>query len=215
MHQSKLCLVVLVIIIIFYRDLKGQISKKQVKSKLDGNNYRVIKKYNNHNDASDMIAEMNLFTKKLIKSLRHVYLEHPDVRTSDYEIGKTFTITLMERYYPESLSENEPESPQKTSFTKNKGEEISLCLREKTSGQNKMHDADLLKFVLIHELAHVISIRLNHGKEFWVNFKFLLEFCERHDLYKSQDYKKNNTVYCGMYIRYNPAYDVNSASFFS
>ena len=60
-----------------------------------------------------------------------------------------------------------------TSYTINKGEEMHVCLREKDK-HTKLHDMNTLMFVVLHELAHVMSDSVGHNKEFKDNFKFIL-----------------------------------------
>ena len=54
-------------------------------------------------------------------------------------------------------------------YTKNKGEEISVCLLD----DEKKFNA--LIFVSIHELSHIATTDIGHTFKFWENFKFLLE----------------------------------------
>ena len=77
-----------------------------------------------------------------------------------------------------------------TSHTENKGEKIVFCLRQRDD-KEKLVDMNTMKFVAIHELGHVITVSVGHTQEFWDNFKWLLEICEKHNIYKSVDYSKN------------------------
>src|SRR5690606_25870581 len=118
-------------------------------------------------------SEINAFALSFISRLNYVYIDNPDTNSRDYAKGRQIANILLSKYNPKALTENMPNSTKNTSFTKNKGEEISLCLREKQSGNNNFHELNDLLFVFIHELAHVVSIEVNHGAEFWTNFKFL------------------------------------------
>jgi hypothetical protein len=91
---------------------------------------------------------------------------------------------------------------------------ISLCLREKYSGKNVLHSLDILLFVMLHEIGHVITPEYNHTRRFWTNFKFLLEFCDVNDIYYSPDFDSNNVKYCSIDITYNPRYDKLLYSYF-
>jgi hypothetical protein len=177
-----------------------------VKSGIDGNSYSVISSYEDQEKAADLIAQINLFTIKLIKKLKETYLT---ISPNNAEQIKGFEVAsvLDIRYTPLALSENKPTSDKDTSFTQNKGELISLCLREKQSGKNQFHSLDVLKFVMIHELAHIVTPELNHSTLFWNNFRFLLEFSKKNNLYTSPNYGDYNELYCGMTIKYNPMYD--------
>ena len=209
-------LVVILIIIIIYDNcisLNQYFATENIKSNVDGQYYKVVKKYDDRRQASNIISEINLFGLELINNLEKVYILNSNENTLDYTKGYDITLKLLDRY-PNTLTENDPTSPDKTSFTKGKGELISLCLREKASGNNEFHGMDIIKFVLLHEMAHVVSVSYQHTNEFWINFKFLLQFCEKRNIYFSKDYKNNNTVYCGLLVKYNPVFDSNIPSYF-
>ena len=89
-----------------------------------------------------------------------------------------------------------------------------MCLREKLSGEYKFHDIDTLQFVFIYEFVHIVTIEMNHVVSFWINFKFLLEFCNKYDLYKTKNYNIENVNYCGMEITYSPIQDKILPSYF-
>ena len=65
-------------------------------------------------------------------------------------------------------------------------------------------DDNTILFVVIHELAHVMTISTGHTEEFWANMKFLLEQAEDINIYVPVDYSQNNTEYCGMMITSSP-----------
>ena len=88
---------------------------------------------------------------------------------------------LKKNYRPESLSENTKDSIH-TSYSLNKGEKISLCLREK-SEDIIFEDDNTIIFVVIHELAHVMTESIGHTKEFWDNMKYLLEKANEINIY--------------------------------
>ena len=91
-----------------------------------------------------------------------------------------------------------------SSYTVNKGELISVCVRFKPA-KEVFHNDNTLWFVLMHELAHVMSISEGHGPEFVKNFKFLLKESESMGIYEPVDYSNNNNiVYCGVKVTNNP-----------
>jgi hypothetical protein len=202
--------IILLIIVIFYDNICSTYNEFfhsiMIKSNLDGETYKVASDYIDSKEAADKMADINLFTIKLIDKLKSVYI-NSDAQTPEQKKGLVVTNILLSKFNSNSLSENDPIDFTKTSYTKNKGEEISLCLREKISGENKLHSSQLLKFVMLHELAHIITPELEHTPLFWNNFRFLLDFCAKYDLYRSDNYTINNTMYCGMKIEYNPFYD--------
>jgi predicted metal-dependent hydrolase len=62
-------------------------------------------------------------------------------------------------------------------------------------------------FVAIHEMAHITTVSIGHNKEFWDNFKFMLENATELGIYDPVDYAKKPQEYCGMKIHDNPYYD--------
>lgn len=205
---------ILLLYLLFVRPATEFFTLKSIKSGIDGEKYRVVSKYSDRDIAASHIGAMNIFTIDLIKKLKEVYSTSSDTNTNEYHKGQDIINILLERFDKKSLKENDSDDPDKTSYTTNKGKVIALCLREKQSGKNKLHDLDLIKFVFLHELAHIVSVSYIHDAEFWVNFKFLLQFCSKYNLYNSIDYKKNNVVYCGLLVEYNPVYDDIIPSYF-
>ena len=219
-YTPVLIIIILVLIVILFKQkYKDFFTITRIKSTVDYNMYPVASKYVDKEKAANLIGDLNLFTIKLIAKLREVYIDNVDIikksrYRKEYRTGAELTNILFKRYSAGSLQENDPVSIDATSYTTNKGEIISFCLREKVSGKNNFHDLHTLQFVLLHELAHIITKEYNHSKSFWTNFKFLLEFCERYNLYKTKNYDLEKTPYCGMYITYNPINDKQLVSYF-
>lgn len=120
-------------------------------------------------------------------------------------------IQLKSRYKVERISEISPLNPSgSTSYTENKGEKLVLCLRNKepnVKGEYEFHDINLIMFVVLHELTHVMNDRWGHKMQFWQLFKFVLQNAVECGIYKPEDYRKQPVRYCGMDITYNPYYD--------
>jgi hypothetical protein len=94
-----------------------------------------------------------------------------------------------------------------TAFSENKGEKLAFCLA-RTKHSEHLIDENTLIFVYTHELAHIATKSVGHKKEFWDNFKFLLEEAKETGFYSPVDYKKDSQTYCGMTITDNPYYDM-------
>ena len=62
-------------------------------------------------------------------------------------------------------------------------------------------------FVIIHELAHVMSVSIGHGSEFMKNFRFLLKESKIAKIYNPIDYSLNNINYCGVDVTHNPYFN--------
>ena len=86
---------------------------------------------------------------------------------------------------------------------------MSFCLKD--FNDVNLETLNLLTYVGIHELAHVMSVETGHGEEFKNNFKFLLEYSKNLKYYDKLlnrevpvyiALNKLNTPndYCGVYI---------------
>ena len=53
---------------------------------------------------------------------------------------------------------------------------MSFCLQKSRSPN--LAEINLITYVAIHELAHIMSIEIGHGTEFIVNFEYLLDFAK-------------------------------------
>jgi len=98
------------------------------------------------------------------------------------------------------IYENDPKSDL-TSFSVNKGEEIAFCLKSKKSGE--IHDANLIMYVALHEMAHIACPEIGHGELFKKIFKFLTEQAIELGIYKYDDYDSKPVEYCGMILSSN------------
>ena len=94
-----------------------------------------------------------------------------------------------------------------TSYSVNKGESVHLCLRQREGTDESLVKEDVIMFVAIHEMAHMITKTIGHGPDFWNNFAWLLKEAESIGLYKSYDFKAHPVKYCGMSITDQPTYD--------
>lgn len=99
-----------------------------------------------------------------------------------------------------SIYETDPNSDL-TSYSVNKGEELSICLKSKTS--NKLHDINLLMYVIIHEMAHFACPEIGHGELFQKIFKKFLEVAVELKIYHYEDYSTKPVEYCGMILSSN------------
>ncbi len=155
-----------------------------IKSKLDGRNY-IVRKLPDAIKAADKLATINSNVQKLISTLN---------------TGKKGVSKLKSRYNPNTLSETGI-GAKYTSYSVNKGEKISICVRQI---DDSFIDDNTIMFVVIHELAHVMSESIGHTKEFWDNMKYLLEEGEKIGIYRPVNYKENPETYCGMEINSTP-----------
>lgn len=172
-----------------------------VASKVDNKSYSVLTKFKDQDRAANQLAKINIKNLALIEHLTRKY-QH-----AGGTLGNVIAARLKHRYRPDRLRENDPSDKWNTSFTEDKGEVLALCLREKITGKNMMHDNDILEFVDFHELAHIASEEYGHGDEFWGNFKFLLIEAHKAKLHTPRNYSELPVNYCGLDVSYNPYFD--------
>jgi hypothetical protein len=89
-----------------------------------------------------------------------------------------------------------------TSYSENKGEKIVVCLRDKST--KKLVDENTIMFVILHEMAHLMTTTVGHTPEFWTNFRRLLQDGIQVGIYKQVNYDRSPVTYCGMSIHSSP-----------
>jgi len=151
-------------------------------------------------EAADLLARVRAKLQKLIDVLRHRYP------------NKAQVIQLNEKFEadPKRFYEATPDS-EHVSYSVNKGDSIHLCLRQKDQAKEPLVDENVMVFVALHEMGHVITSPSfnSHGPEFWNNFGWLLREAEAIEIYKYQDFRAHPVKYCGENITDQPKYDEN------
>lgn len=160
-------------------------------------------------DTLDTINKMNL---QFFDYLKKKYLDSPSDKLKLSKLFKKrqkMVRNLIYRYNPSAIIEHAPLSEKNTSYVFAKGERIGYCLREKLTGENKIHKLDVLYFVNLHELSHLAASEYNpsHDERFWSDFKFILKEATQAGLYTPVNYDIYPKHYCGIRIYYNPLYD--------
>tara|TARA_Y100000996_G_scaffold106550_1_gene78266 strand:- start:13 stop:582 length:570 start_codon:yes stop_codon:yes gene_type:complete len=181
-------LIFFISILVIFIILKNTFFKNKVirvTSKKDNITY-IVRDLPDAHTAADKLANVNSDIIKLIQSLPN------NIKNK----------RLKDNYNKEALSETGIDS-QYTSYSLNKGEKISLCLRTKKD-ETLFEDKNTLIFVMIHELAHIMTESVGHTKEFWDNMKYLLEEAEKINIYQPINYSKDNKEYCGVMINSTP-----------
>jgi WLM domain len=174
----------------------------QVKSSIDGKLYRV-RDMRDKQQAADLLAKVRLRMKKLYAHLSSTFPDKPQVKR------------LLQRFEanPERLLEATPDA-EHTSYSVNKGESVHLCLRQRQGADENLVNENVMVFVSLHEMAHMITDSVGHEPEFWNNFGWLLKQAENLGVYQYQDFKAHPVRYCGTNItdqpRYDPAKDGNN-----
>ncbi len=183
-------IIYVILILLFVGYIYNQNSElTRVTSSVDGNSY-LVRELPDKQQAADLIASVR---KKLVKLASYLEKNKPD----DPRIQR-----LTRNFNPDAISESTPDSTY-TSYSVNKGEKIVFCLRSRDENQ-KLAEENLLMFVALHELGHVITESVGHTQEFWDNFKYLLQEAISLGVYTKEDFKKNPREYCGTQITDSP-----------
>ena len=180
--------IVLVLVITLFVNYVGTSTSEVsfVKSKVDGARY-LVRTMHDMQKAADILARLAAKLERIVAS----FLEkHPKDRDAQ---------RLRDNYDKGSLSEGTEDS-KFTSYSVNKGEKIVMCLRSR-DGNMKLADENVLAYVAIHELGHLMTKEIGHTSTFWKNFKRLLQHAIDTGEYKRVDYKKKPVRYCGMDIK--------------
>ena len=157
-----------------------------VESKIDNRKYRIADAPDK-SDVADLLASINTDVLKLIEHLKS---------NNDTSVQR-----LCKNYNPDRLGENIEYKSYKA-YSVNKGEEIVLCVRDDNG--KLIQDKNTMKFVLIHELAHVMTLENGHPPIFWENMGFLLKEANKAGIYEAIDYSKNPVYYCGTLVDKTP-----------
>lgn len=166
---------------------------KCIISDVDGHKY-CVRETPKLEMVADLLARVTGKLQNLVKFMKKKYPTRKNVQR------------MAEKFNPRKISETLPTS-EYTAYSENKGEKLAFCTTTTKKG-SKLIDENTLTFVAIHELSHVMTESVGHKKEFWENFKFLLENAVEMGIYKPVDYKKKPKGYCGMTISDNPYYDL-------
>ena len=159
------------------------------RAELDGNMYLV----RNVDDKAKAVNLLAAIRQKLDRVIEYLVKKYPD---------KDNVARLKTKFRPENIQESESGSKY-TSYSVNKGEKIVLCIRS-IDKEARLEDENLLVFVALHELGHIMTVSTGHTEEFWDNFRFLLKESIKIGVYNRQDFKKNPQKYCGTQITDSP-----------
>ena len=189
-----LIFVILIAVATFYiiQIDKNQEPFKMLYTNISGKSYNIQDVLPNPEKAADLIGYLDIFIDKFIVYLTDKYLN--DARV------KRLSSRLMDTKLEES-----PHKDNVSSYTINKGQLISICVRHKNENKD-FHEYQTLLFVIIHELAHVATDTIGHDAKFVANFKWLLKSAKDSGLYHPEDYSKSNITYCGIKVTNNPMF---------
>jgi hypothetical protein len=168
-----------------------------VKSSIDGFTYKV-RDMPDKQQAADIMARVRIKMNKLKLHLETTFPDKPQVKQ------------LMRNFEAQAhrFEEATPDA-EFTSYSVNKGESVFFCLRQREGRDESLVQEDIITFVAIHEMGHMITKTIGHGPDFWNNFAWLLQEAERVGIYQHRDFRAHPVSYCGMKITDQPTYDAS------
>ena len=173
----------------------GKYPMLYVKSNVDNKEY-LVRNMGDKQEAADLLAKIRIKMSNLKTHLESKFPDKPQVK----QLKKNFEAV------PSRILESTPDSDL-TSYSVNKGESVHLCLRQREDNNESLVQENVMMFVSIHEMAHMITKTVGHGEDFWNNFAWLLKEAESLQLYTPNDFKAHPVKYCGMSITDQPTYD--------
>ena len=187
MKELTILLFCIIAMFVYMNYIRKSLYLSLIESSIDNQKY-LVRNLKDNKEAANKLAQLSQSLVSLINS----------VKSNKKKDGVD---RLVDNFDPLNITENIPGSMY-VAYSVNKGEELSICLREKDT--EKFMDQNTIIFVAIHELAHIMSVDTGHTKEFWDNMKFLLEEASKIGIYTPVDYANNPVTYCGMTIDNTP-----------
>tara|TARA_B100001093_G_scaffold518779_1_gene604900 strand:- start:2460 stop:3104 length:645 start_codon:yes stop_codon:yes gene_type:complete len=161
----------------------------------NGQTYKIMdsKDPNLNKKKANMLSEINDKAQKVVELMYNQKVPTEKIATKTRQrFNKNFKI-----------KETPMGEKSGAAYTINKGGlngEMSVCLVTK----GKLNNLNDTFFVILHELAHVMSDSYGHGDEFKQNFNFIIAFAVKHDLWTDPKYENRNVDYCGVTVTSSP-----------
>lgn len=180
--------IVILFMLVSYFAIKSIFGKEEMVdiTTKEGFTFRVNKR-TDANAAADILLEMH---KRVVKLIDHLQIKDPAKH-----------LILKREYDPDDFVENPDET-----FVIGKGVKIHLCIR---NPDHSFYTVNQLMFVVIHELAHIVTNSYYHTPLFWMNNIYLLHLGAEAGVYSMEDYSMSPFVYCNdITVDSNPAMDL-------
>ena len=182
-------LLLLIIIIFFLLCLnKNKFTDDTVEETYNGNIYRV-RKADTSTQASTA-KKLDYFREKLQTLVDYCYKNE---LPTDNDASRMYS-----RFKNTQISETAT-SETSAAYVVNKGQELRVCLNDENENDTM--------FVLLHELAHIMSKSYGHNDEFKKNMDFLVKEAVKLNIYNPTDYTKSPINYCGVTISSTPCHN--------
>ena len=173
-------------------------------SSLDNLVYNVQCDYKDRKEAANLLSQLD---KTGLALTDYVFKKYGSDKTDAGMLARNLKARYRGR---ERLVETDPDNRDgDTSYTVDKGWLLAMCVRtSKSKDSDSFHNLNVLKFVLIHEMAHIAANVQDHPVRFWEVFKWLLGNARDAGLYDYHNFHKDPIRYCDrLLITYTPLDD--------
>jgi predicted metal-dependent hydrolase len=187
-------IILLLLLIIVYKFIN---KSKVIYIEYINNNIKkkyLVRNYPDRIKAAKTLFEINMF---LLSLVNYLYNDLINIQNDNMDI---YIKNLKNKIDTVKIQESSEDSSN-TSYSVNKGDILVFCIRSKYN--NKIHDINDLKYVAIHELAHIACPEIGHTELFYKINKYLLKKAISYQLYNYIDYDINNIEYCGIQLNKN------------
>lgn len=188
MLEGIIVIVLIIVLFIYYRKLHYY-KMVYIKSDIDNNKY-LVRDLEDKYKAANILAKI----KKNILSLT----EHLVKNIDKFPDNKEYIKQLEKKIKNVDIQESSDNGVY-TSYSVNKGEQIIFCIRSRKDN-NKLHELNMLMYVVVHEMGHVGCPEYGHTQLFKDIFAFFLTEAIKINIYNKIDFRNNNMEYCGMQI---------------
>jgi hypothetical protein len=178
-----------VFLIYYYRERIHYYKVELVQSDIDMKSY-LVRNEPDKQYASNLLAKITMSMNKINSYLMENKKKFPKYEKYIEQLNDKLKYTKIQESTDNGIY---------TSYSINKGEQIVFCLRSRTN-INKLHDLNLLMYVVLHEMAHVACPEYGHTDLFKEIFAFIAQEAVNIGIYKKIDFKNNNMEYCGLTI---------------
>lgn len=137
---------------------------------------------------ADFLAKIDIKARKIVKHMKDNHLPTKEIADITYN-----------RFKNSNIGETINGEKDGAAHTIGKGH-IYVCLITK----GKLNDLNDTFFVVLHELAHVMSNSYGHGEEFKTNFNFIVKLAVKLGLWKDPKYEDKPVDYCGVKVTNSP-----------
>jgi hypothetical protein len=171
----------------FYNKLTDRV--EPITSDIDGKHYSVRSDVTDKQETADYLATISEKVDNLVKYM--VANDLPDKDISDRLESRWGGCKFRETASHEVVA----------AYTINKGDEMRLCVRDSNNGLENINTS---MFVVLHELAHIMSVTYGHNEEFRNNFSYIVHLASSLGYYKPEDFENKPVSYCGTEINTTP-----------